>query len=145
MTVDIADVQETRIDGYVGAIGAILIVKGDVQIGIDLSAARFERVDPIARTLELVLPEPVVSRPRLDHDRSHLYAVRQEGLWMITPGDRVYARVTDRAWEAAQRTLAQAASNGESLDRSRHHAEQVLRTWFGAIGWNVTFRWPGRP
>jgi hypothetical protein len=145
VTVDVADVQQTRIDGHVGGICAVLVVKGDVQVGVDLSAARFENIDASGKTAVLMLPEPTVSRPRLDHDRSHLFAVRQDGLWAITPGDHMYDRVTDRAWTEAQHTVVQAASDGKILERSRRHADEVLHTWFGAIGWEVTIQWPGRP
>lgn len=145
LQVDVADVQQTRIDGHVGGICAILVVKGDAQVGVDLSAARLEKVDATARTAVLVLPEPSVSRPRLDHDRSHLFAVRQDGLWAITPGDGLYDRVTDRAWTEAQRTVARTAAEAKILERARRHAEQVLRTWSTAAGWDLTVRWPGRP
>ena len=145
LTVDVADVQQTRIDGRVGGIGAVLVVKGDVQVGVDLSSARFEQVDPVARTARLVLPQPRVNRPRLDHTRSHLFAVREEGLWAIVPGDHLYDRVTDQAWAQAQRTVVQAASEETILARSRHHAQQVLHTWFSAVGWEVSVSWLGRP
>lgn len=145
LTVEVADVQQTRIDGRVGGICAILAVRGDVQVGVDLTAARFERVDHQRRTAVLELPEPAVNRPRVDHNRSRLFGVRSDGLWAITPGDRMYGIVTERAWSEAQRSVGVAALNNSVIDRARLRAEHVLRLYCGAIGWQVEVRWPGRP
>jgi hypothetical protein len=145
LTVDVADVQQTRVDGRVGGIAAVLAVRGDVQVGVDLSAARFEAVDAAARTATLAAPDPAASRPRLDHGRSRVVAVRSDGLWAVTPGDRMHAVVTDRAWAEAQRTVAAAAADPAVVARARGHAERVLRAHFAAVGWDVRVRWPGRP
>src|SRR4051794_9918558 len=48
--VEVSDVQETRIDGYTGSMRAALLIKGDFLLGTDLSRARFESVEPSART-----------------------------------------------------------------------------------------------
>lgn len=144
LTVEVADVQQTRIEGRVGGICAILAVRGDVQVGVDLTAARFEQLDRQRRTAVLMLPEPVASRPRLDHERSRLFGVRSDGLWAITPGDRMYGVVTERAWAEAQRNVG-AALDAALIERGRVRAEHVLQTYCGAIGWQVEIRWPGRP
>jgi hypothetical protein len=145
LTVDVSDVQQTRIGGRVGGITALLAVKGDAQVSVDLSAARFERIDRRARTAVLVLPDPVATRPRLDHDHSRLFAIREDGLWAITPGDRMYSLVTDRAWAEAQHTVAVIAADPKVVERASRHAELVLRAHFAALGWDVAVRWPGRP
>ncbi len=128
-----------------GGISAVLAVKGDVQVGVDLAAGQWQQVDEQSRTAVLRLPEPKASRPRLDHDRSQLFAVKQEGLWLITPGDRMYGLVTDRAWVEAQKTVANAATDPQIIEKARRHAERVLLSHFAALGWHVQIRWPGRP
>lgn len=145
LTVDVADVQETRIDGHVGAISALLIVKGDVQVGVDLAGGRLEQIDNDAHRAVLVLPEPSASRPRLDHERSRLYALRQVGLWQITPGDRMYGKVTDQAWLEAQQTVARVGAERKILEHSRRRTEQIVNIYAAAIGWTIEVRWPGRP
>jgi hypothetical protein len=123
-------------------------VRSDAQVGVDLSAARLERVDRRARAAVLALPDRAESRPRVDHGRSRLFAVREDGLWAITPGgggSRVHGLVTDRAWVEAQRTVAATAGGPEVLDRARRHAERGIGGHFAAPGWTVTIRWLGRP
>src|SRR5436309_2155131 len=39
---DVADVQETKISGYTGAVRAVLLVKGDVLLSVDLTKAKLE-------------------------------------------------------------------------------------------------------
>src|SRR5687768_3413744 len=41
LTVDVADVQVTDLRGYTGGVRAALVVKGDLLLSTDLSAARF--------------------------------------------------------------------------------------------------------
>ena len=45
------------------------------------------RVGPRARTATLVLPSPRAASPRVDHSRTRLFEVRDEGLWVVVPGD----------------------------------------------------------
>src|SRR5436190_3396471 len=44
--VDVADVQETRLDGRSGGVRAAVLVRGDFLVGTDLGRAAFEAVDP---------------------------------------------------------------------------------------------------
>lgn len=142
--VDVADVQETRVDGHTGGARAALLVKGDFLVGTDLSRARFESVDQSARTAVLVLPQPQVNSPRIDHERTRVFAVTETGLWQVTPGDgQTSAAVIQRGYRDAQRYIAGAAGDPSLLARSRQQAEHVLGTFFAATGWRITVRWEG--
>lgn len=143
--VDVADVQETRLEGRTGSIKTALIVKGDFLLGTDLSAAVLEEVDADARTAVLVLPQPQVTSPRLDHERTKVFGVSETGLWQITPSDNdTSAIVIQRAYAHAQRYIAEAANDPSLLARSRAQAETVLATFFHATGWRVSVRWADR-
>src|SRR3954471_18003353 len=63
--VDVADVVETTLAGYSGSVRVAILVKGDLLIGTDLSAARLEAVDQVHHTAMLVLPPPAATSPRV--------------------------------------------------------------------------------
>lgn len=145
LSVDVADVQVSDLHGFTGGIKAALVVKGELALSTDLSAARFESVDVQNRTAVLVLPPPHVSSPRLDHSRTRLVWVWEYGLWQAVPGDRPHAAVVNRAYQEAQAVIA-AAGQDPSLDpRARAQAESVLGTFFNALGWQVSVRWSEPP
>ena len=51
--VDVADVQETHLDGRSGGIRAAVMVRGDFLVGTDLGLAAFEAVYLVAKYGEL--------------------------------------------------------------------------------------------
>lgn len=140
--VDVADAQETHLDGHVGGVKAAVLVKGDFLLGTDLSRAAFTRLDAVAHTAVLELPQPRVTSPRLDHDRTRVFALSERGLWLVTPGDkRTSATVIERAYRDAQKFVTDAAGDPALLNRARRQAEQVLGAFFKATGWEITIRW----
>lgn len=144
--VDVADVTETRLDGHTGGMKAALLVKGDFLMGTDLSRAKFESINHNAHTAVLVLPQPHVASPRIDHDRTRLFALTESGLWQITPdGGQTSAVVINRAYRDAQHYIVEACNDPLIATRSRQQAEAVLRAFFEAMGWKLTVRWIAGP
>jgi hypothetical protein len=142
--VEVADVLESDLDGYTGGMRVALLVKGDFLMGVDLSEARFEAVDDAARTAVLVLPQPRARSPRLDHEKTKVFAVSQSGLWQIAPGGgQATGKVIDRGYREAQRLIAAAYEDPALVSRSRRQAEAVLATFFKAMGWEVSVKWMG--
>ena len=142
--VEVADAQTTEIRGRTGGVRAVLVVKGDVLLAVDLERARFASLDHAARTALLVLPHPRPLSPRLDHDRSRVYAIDETGLWAVTPGgDAAKAAVLAAAHRDAERLVATAGSDAALLGRCRHDAERLLGAFFRATGWTVRVRWHG--
>jgi hypothetical protein len=90
----------------------------------------------------LVLPQPQVTSPRLDHERSKVLAVLQSGLWQIAPGgEQTSGDVINRGYHDAQRFVTAACNDPAFIARSRQQAEQVLGTFFKAMGWKVSVQW----
>ena len=139
--VEVADVQVTRIAGHTGGVRAVLVVRGDLLLGIDLSRARLEAVDPSQKKAVLVLPSPAVTSPRVDHERTRLFGVSESGLWQLAPGDAAQTAAVNEAYGQAQRLVAAAGRDPALLDRSRPQAERVLACFYEALGWHVTVRW----
>src|SRR5438552_624809 len=117
--VEVADVVETTLGGYTGGIKVAILVKGDFLLGIDLSKARFEAVDREHRTATLVLPQPSVTSPRVDHSRTRVFGISTSGLWQILPTDEGKSVVINRAYGDAQRIVEGAAGEPALLERSR--------------------------
>jgi len=93
---DVSDVLVTSVHGRPGKIQTVVLVKGDVSLGVDLSAARFDNVDKPNRSAVLTLPRPGPSRPRLDHERTRVVLIQKDGLWMLSPASKPYAVVLDQ-------------------------------------------------
>jgi hypothetical protein len=142
LRVEVADARVTEIAGYTGSSKAVLVIHGEVDIGVDLSKARFESIDQSARSATLVLPRPSVQSAHLDQQRTKLVGVWPSGLWAVVPGGQ-QADVTtiNRAYKDAEQTVSDAANDSMLIERSRMQAEQVLTAFFLALGWTVHVRW----
>ena len=141
MKVDVADVQVTEVGGYTGGQKAILLVKGDILLGVDLSQARLESVDSGSRTAVLVLPGPGVHSPRLDQERTRLFTVTSQGLWRLVPGDAGQTAVVNDAYKHAQKVVAEAASEAGLVDQCRRNTQSAVESFFNAASWRVDVKW----
>jgi hypothetical protein len=145
LDVPVSDVQTSTLEGVTGSVSLVLLVRGSVQIGTDLEHAVLDRVDAEGRTAVLMLPAPRTSRPRLDHDRTHVYRNDRTGLWRLFPTPGAEAALYDRAMKQAQRLLEEAASQPELIDRARRRTAEVLLPFFAALAWQVELRWHDQP
>jgi hypothetical protein len=140
----VVDVHTSELAGYTGSVRVVILVKGDVQLACPVDDARFENVDEESRQAVLVLKPPVASRPRLDHDRTRLWALDRTGLWQLMPGHAQEAELVSNALQEAQHVVADAVVS-QDLDRqARERAEALLTGFFKALNWNVTVRWTDR-
>jgi Protein of unknown function (DUF4230) len=142
--VEVADVQVTDLRGQTGGVRAILIIQGDFLIGVDLSKATFESLDPVARKAVLVLAPPAVSSPRLDQAKTQLLSVNTHGLWHVVPGDAGRTAAVEEAYARAQEVITTVASRPELAEMCRRDSEQSLDSFFTAAGWTVSIRWVDR-
>jgi hypothetical protein len=140
MKVELADVQLTGTRGYTGGMRVAMLIKGDALLGTDLNRARLEEVDPHARSAMLILPQPRVTSPRLDQERTRLFMVDTYGLWLLVPGDR-RAGIMNQVYAQAQEAVARAAADPQLAEKARQQAEQVLGAFFVQQGWSLTIRW----
>ena len=142
LKLQVADAQVTRLQGHTGSIQAVLVVRGQVNVGVDLALARFEQVQSARQRAVLVLPAPQVQSIGLDHEHTRLIGVWPEGLWQLAPGGRdADTAAVNLAYRQAQRALGDVANDPALLQRARQQAEQVLQAFFQALGWEVRIRW----
>jgi hypothetical protein len=140
LRVGVHDVVEHRLEGYSGSVEVVLLVRGDVSLGVDLEQARWEAVDGDNRTALLCLPQPTLFAPRLDQVESRVVAVRRSGLWLIIPDHRPEAAAVARAMASAQARMHVAVDEPERR-QAREHTETVMRDFCSPLGWNVQVRW----
>jgi hypothetical protein len=144
LKLEVNDVLLTRIEGRTGGIEAVVLVKGDVTIGIDLSAARLDAIDQVHRSAVLVLPAPFASRPRVDHEHTRIYSISRDGLWLIAPTARPEPAITEKVMAEAQQLVARASASPEIDANARRRAELLLRTSARLIGWDLRVEWADR-
>jgi hypothetical protein len=88
----------------------------------------------------LVLPAPRIQTVALDHEKTKVVALCENGLWIMVPDegddDAVAANL---AYREAQKIVARAAEDPELIERARRQAEAVLSTFFVSVGWRVGF------
>ncbi len=117
--VQVADVLLVDQNGLTGGMHVAAVIKGDYLIEVDLAQARFEKLDPVHRTAVLDLPEPKVLDPRVNLERSRLFALRSSGLWAIVPGDSGYTELVNQTYRKAQRRIASASTDASALVQAR--------------------------
>ncbi len=140
--VQLADVVTTSIDGYTGRLDVIVIAKGDVLLAIDLRKAKLETVNHEYRTAVLALPRPRITSPRLDHERTIVFAIQTSGMWRMLPTDARRAELVSRAMEVAQQAMASAADSNELIERARSSAERLLKGYVDeTLHWDLSIRW----
>jgi hypothetical protein len=145
LRVPISDVQVSELAGTTGGVKLALAVYGEVDIATDMSAAKFEQVKPDEKSAVLVLHRPAPDRPRLDHEKTRILDISRSGLWAWLPGEAGEKTVTNRAMQAAQRILGEAADRKDLAAQACQQTETVVRQFFGATGWDVVVQWDDAP
>ncbi|MEZ6190030.1 MAG: DUF4230 domain-containing protein [Phycisphaerales bacterium] len=141
LRVPVSTVITTELSGYTGSISCVVVVHGEVELGVDLEQARFEDVDPEARTAPLVLPPPTVHAARLNHERTRVYSLDRHGLWWLYISDEPGRRVVNRGMQQAQAVVEAAGQDAILLNQAREQAERILREAFKTIGWDPQLEW----
>ena len=141
----LADAIISQISGFTGSMSAVLVIRGDALIGIDMQQARISDQDDSARSLVLILPQPAVIQARVDHQRTRVFALDRHGFWMLMRLDDVTRQLVDQGMREAQQTIEKAASEPANLARAREHAQQVLAAFASSAGWQLGIRWEVPP
>ena len=140
LKVDVADVLVSELPGHTGSLRAIVIVKGDVTLGVDLSLAHLEHAD--ATHLIIHLPQPRVQSARLDHDHTRLLELRSSGLWAITPGSSdTDTAAINHAMKDAQHIVEETGHNPDLIARCRLQTEVVLNTFLSQSELKIAVQW----
>lgn len=141
LKVPVSTVLTSKLAGYIGSIKCVIVVYGEVELGVDMEAIRFEDVDPVARSATLILPEPKVRHARLDHERTMIYSLSREGLWWVLMSDEPARRLVNDVMKRAE-TVVKSTANEPHLEmQARRKAEVVLQSAFQMIEWKIDLVW----
>jgi|GEM_PF-2492737 len=137
LRVQVADVIEGRNAGA----RALVLVRGDADISIDLDGIEIRVADEATRTLRVVLPLPKPDRPRVDQQRTRIYEITKVGLAALNPFADPRAGLLEECMRAAQESVARAVSSPEFIDQARERAEWLLTGFYRELGWQVIIEW----
>jgi hypothetical protein len=129
-----------------GGTTVLLVAKGDCTVAADLRKAQFRNQKDSERTVTLLLPVPVPSQPRVNHDDrakggSYFYAVTEHGLQTILPGLKQNTVAINGALQRAQNDIEQACKQPAVIAMAKENAEAVLGGMLQATGWKAQFVW----
>ena len=139
--IEIADVSVTRLDGELGAVEAALLVRGHVDLGVDLDKAQLTEIDDSTKSAILWLPQPVVSSASLDHSRTRIVALNYEGVWKLNPQPGPARHVLERALASAQDEFNRVGTDETQRSEARQQIELVVASWSRPIGWKIRVEW----
>jgi hypothetical protein len=118
------------------------IIQGDALIGLDMSRAEIRARDEKARTAVIVLPQPAVISPRVNHERSQQWDIKSRS-WIPMAstlfGDR--QTMEQQAMLEAQQLVERVASSEDYRATARRGVEAMLAEFYRGVGWYVSVRW----
>ncbi|RYF65881.1 MAG: DUF4230 domain-containing protein [Comamonadaceae bacterium] len=129
-----------------GGTQVLLVARGDCLVGADMRKARYEAVDPAARTAVLLLPPPTTLSARINHSPrdqggSYFYAVQGTGIELLIPGSANRTQAIDTALQRAQQDVERTCLASSTVVTAKENAEAVLKPLFAVTGWAVQVRW----
>ena len=132
--VSVADVLVGEGEGCRG----VWLIRGDALIAVDLGQARITARREDAKQATILLPEPEVLQPRVDHQRTRTWEVRRLA-WLPWNADQ--DRLRDTVMAQAQQLVVQAAGSAENIQQAKIAAETILKTLYAEVGWSITVQW----
>ena len=134
LRVQIADVLIAEGQGCRGS----WLIKGDALLAVNLSQAKITDKQEDARQATLILPEPQVFQPRVDHSRTRTWSVERVA-WLPWHADQDALR--DAVYAEAQKLVEHTATSAENIQTAKLTAETVLKGLYSEVGWNVAVKW----
>jgi hypothetical protein len=119
----------------------IWIVKGNAQIGVDLSKARFEKIDQINKIILISLPQPTVTMARVDLEKSRQIALEGTSYNPWDWGMEAESAAVEAIKKKAQRSIEKAAATPTHFERARKQTEGVVKRIYATSEYSVTIEW----
>ena len=118
------------------------LIKGDALLAIDLDHAQITEKNDQTRKATILLPQPTILQPRVDHEHTRTWEVRNMA-WLPWHSDQ--DRVRDAVMRQAQHLVSQAAAAKENIDQAKRAAEIIIRSFYDEVGWDVKVVWEEPP
>jgi hypothetical protein len=120
----------------------VWLIRGDALLAIDLDRAQITEKNEETRKATILLPQPTILQPRVDHEHSRVFEIRS---LTFIPWHSDQDRVRDAVYLQAQRLVSQAAGSKENIDNAKRAAEVIIGAFFEQFGWEVKVVWEGTP
>lgn len=136
---------ESRIDGYVGGVRCLLLARGEITVGSDLSQAELT-VNESQKLITITLPQPMIASAKIDMATTRILAVTRRGLWHTIMSEAGEAAVIAAALVQAEAALREQTLTETIVADARRQTESVLVGLVAATDWQVITRWkPASP
>ncbi len=116
------------------------LIKGDAALCVDLSKAKIADKSEDTKQATIILPEPTVMQPRVDHSRTRTWSVERVA-WLPWTADQDALR--DAVYAEAQRLVEHTAASDENIQAAKMTAEVVLKGHYSEVGWSLAVKWGG--
>lgn len=135
LRVHVADVLEKSSDEFKG----VWIVRGDALVAVDMRLAEQQSADETAKVLSVLLPQPRVIQPRVDHEKTKTYDVSKKDWWnFFVEGSEEFS---DQGMRDAQELVETTSAGEEVIAQARDQAELMLASMYRPVGWQVDVVW----
>jgi hypothetical protein len=118
------------------------IIQGDALLGVDMSKAEVKDRDEKARTAVIILPQPTVISPRVNHEKSQQWDIKSRSwvpLASMLLGDR--PAMEKQAMLQAQQLVERATGSEENRATACQGVVGMLTEFYRAVGWSITVQW----
>ena len=135
LRVNVADVLEDANKDFKG----LWIVRGDALVAVDLRLAQLQSTDVKTKRLAVRLPQPKVTHPRVDHEKTRTYDIQKKTWW--NPFVDGQEEFTDQAMRKAQSVVYNTSTGQDVMDQAREQTELMLNYMYRLVGWDVDVVW----
>ncbi len=132
--VQVADILVAEGQGCRGS----WLVKGNALIAVDLGRAKITDKSEDTKQATIILPQPDVLQPRVDHRRTRTWSVERLA-WLPWNADQDALR--DAVMNEAQQLVAHTATSLDNIQTARITAETILKLLYAEVGWQLTVKW----
>jgi len=87
----------------------------------------------------IILPEPQILAPRIDHSRTRTWSVERVA-WLPWNADQDALR--DAVYAEGQKLVAHTAASPENIKTAKMTAETILKSLYAEVGWTLVVKWP---
>ena len=136
LRVQVADILVATGQGCRGS----WLIKGDAALAVDLSQAKIAEKSEDTKQATIILPEPQVLQPRVDHSRTRTWSVERVA-WLPWTADQDALR--DAVYAEAQRLVEHTAASHENIQAAKRAAETALKAIYAEVGWTLVVKWEG--
>jgi hypothetical protein len=134
LKISVSDVLQAEGKGYKGA----WLIKGDALMAIDLRKATFQNADQTSRRLTVVLPQPKLIQPRVDHEKTKTWEVSKT-TWVPFGGNPDALR--DETMLQAQKLVNHACGKEDIVEQARYNTKLLISHMYRFIDWEVDVLW----